>query len=210
MLDLRDVFSGLSSRVFATGGIAVRGVAGVRGAAGVRSNVVALAIALAMPVLVHMAPWGGGIPLGAFLLPMFWAAFVTVFLYGLWPGLLVAVFGPVVNTFLTQFPELRLNTVMSFELVVFVVFSWVVIRRPRGRSFWLLAPLAYVVAKACSSGLRAAGVEVFGNIGMAAEFFIRSVSNGIPGLIVLAVINFVLARGWIGNDGSGGGGPQAA
>lgn len=183
----------------------------VRGAAGVRSNALALAIALAMPVIVHMAPWGGGIPLGAFLLPMFWAAFVAVFLYGLPTGLLVAAFGPVLNTFLTRFPEFRFNTVMSFELVVFVVFSWVVIRRPRGRSFWLLAPLAYVVAKACSGGLRAAGVEAFGNIGTASEFFIRSLSNGAPGLIALALINFVLARGWIGSGGAGGGnGPQAA
>ncbi|AWI08459.1 hypothetical protein [Ereboglobus luteus] len=171
-----------------------------------------LALALAMPVIVHMAPWGGGMSLGAFLLPMFWAAFVAVYLYGIWPGLLVAVFGPVVNNFLTNFPELRINTVLTFEVAVFVVFSWLVLRNPRGRAFWLLAPLAYVVAKVCSCALIAAGVEIFGNMGVATEFFARSVSRGAPGLVVLAAINFALVRGWIGSNGAGGGGhgPEAA
>lgn len=193
-----------------------RAIAGGRaaGAAGARTNAVALALALASPVLVHMAPWGGATPLGAFLLPMFWAAFVAVYLYGIRAGLLVAVFGPVLNTFLTKFPELRLNAVMSFELLVFVVFAWTIMRSRRGRGFWLLAPLAYVLAKACSAGLRAAGVEAFGNIGPGLEFFMRSVSNGVPGLVALALINFALVKGWIGSgdsDSHGGGhGPEAA
>lgn len=177
-----------------------------RGKTGVHVNALTLAIALAMPVLIHMAPWGGGVPLGAVLLPMFWAAFVAVYLYGAWAGLLVALFGPILNRFLTQFPELRLNTVMTFELAVFVVFSWLVLRKPRGRKFWLLAPLAYVVAKACSSGLRAVGVEFLGSIGPGMEFFMRSVTNGAPGLVVLAVINFALVRGWLGSGGKNGGG----
>ncbi|MDF9828192.1 hypothetical protein M2103_000651 [Ereboglobus sp. PH5-5] len=196
------IISGPRPRAIA-GGHAVRGVR-------VRANALVLALALAMPVIVHMAPWGGGAPLGAFLLPMFWAAFVAVYLYGIWPGLLVAAFGPVANNFLTNFPELRINTVLTFEVAVFVVFSWLVLRNPRGRAFWLLAPLAYVAAKVCSCALIAAGVDIFGNLGAATEFFARSVSRGAPGLVVLAAINFALARGWIGGNGGGGHGPEAA
>ena len=199
MIDSDATLAGRLLRANATGTIA-------RGRTRSLANALTLAAALAMPFLVHMAPWSGGTPLGAFLLPMFWAAFVAVYLYGAPAGLLVAVFGPAVNTFLTRFPEVRINTVMTFELIVFVLFSWFVMRNPRGRSFWLLAPLAYVVAKTCSSGLRAAGVEIFGNIGPWMEFFIRSVSNGAPGLFLLAVINFALVRGWLGSGGSNGGG----
>ncbi len=205
MMNVSTTLAGLSSRVFATGGAAVRG--------GARVNAVTFAVALAMPVLVHMAPWSGGTPLGALLLPMFWAAFVAVYLYGIWAGLLVAAFGPTLNTFLTKFPELRLNGIMSFELAVFVVFSWVVLRSEKGRGFWLLAPLAFLVAKLCSSGARAAGAEAFGSLGLAAEFFMRSITNGAPGLAILAAVNFALARGWIGNRGGGEGGghgPEAA
>lgn len=192
-----------------------RAIAGGRaaGATGVRTNALVLALALAAPVLVHMAPWGGATPLGAFLLPMFWAAFVAVYLYGIRAALLVAVFGPVLNTFLTKFPEFRFNAGVSFELLVFVVFAWTVMRSRRGRGFWLLAPLAYVLAKACSSGLRAAGVAVFGSTGAWPDLFTRAVSNGVPGLVALALINVALVKGWIGSGGShdgNGHGPEAA
>lgn len=200
MMNVGAIPAGLPSRVCATGGAAVRG--------GARANALTLAAALAMPVLVHMAPWGGATPLGALLLPMFWAAFVAVYLCGLWAGLLVAAFGPTLNTFLTKFPELRLNGIMSFELAVFVVFSWVVLRGEKGRGFWLLAPLAFVVAKLGSSAVRAAGAEAAGGLELAAEFFMRSVTNGAPGLAILAAINFALVRGWIGNCGGGDGGGQ--
>jgi hypothetical protein len=189
------------NRSLSLGGVSSRAVA--QGRAGVRLNALALVVALLMPVILHMAPWGGGVPLGALLLPMFWAAFVAVFFYGLGAGALVAVFGPALNTLLTHFPEFRFNAGMSFELLVFVVFAWVVLRGEWGRRFWLLAPLAYVVAKVCSSGVRVAGEEAVGTV---AESFLRAVSNGVPGLVVLAVINFALVRGWFGNRGSGGGG----
>jgi hypothetical protein len=181
-------------------GVSPRAIA--QGRVGVRSNALVLAVALLMPVILHMTPWGGGVPLGALLLPMFWAAFVAVFFYGFMAGALVAVLGPVLNTFLTHFPEFRMNAMMSFELGVFVVFTWAVLRSERGRVFWLLAPLAYVVAKVCSCGVRAAGAE---NVSVVTESFLRSVSNGVPGLVVLAVINFALVRGWFGNHRGGGG-----
>ena len=202
MTDGVPVFSNVQAKVIAKGQTARK--------VGSRANAIILAIALCMPVLIHMAPWGGGVPLGAFLLPMFWVAFVAVYLYGPWVGLLVALLGPTVNTFLTRFPAIKFNIAMTFELAVFVLFAWLVIRTPRGRAFWLLAPLSYVVAKTCSSGLRAAGVSFLGDIGSAGEFFLRSVTNGAPGLLILAVINFALVRGWFGNSSDGGHGPQAA
>ena len=183
-----SIATGLAPRAAAGGGV-VRGV-------GARVNALALVVALAMPVLVHMAPWGGATPLGALLLPMFWAAFVAVFLHGAWAGLGVALLGPVLNTFLTRFPELRLNAVMSFELAVFVGVSWLALRGERGRGFWLLAPLACVAAKACSGAARAAGAEFFENLGTTAGLFMKSVSDGVPGLVMLAVVNFALVRGW--------------
>ena len=170
-----------------------------------------LAFAWAIPFVLHKAPWGGAAPLGAFLLPMFWAAFIAVYLYGLGIGLAAGLFSPFLNLITTGLPVAAGLRVMMFELAVFVVLSWLVLRRPRGRKFWLLAPLAFIAAHACSTGV----VLVIGTsfFGTAHAPFVSAITTGAPGLLVLAFINYALVRGWLGskNGGAGGGhGPEQA
>jgi len=180
----------------------------------VRSTALLLAIAWAIPFVLHMAPWGGAAPLGAFLLPMFWAAFIAVYLYGLGIGLVVGLFSPFLNLITTGFPVAAEQRTLMLELAVFVFLSWLALRNPSGRKFWLLAPLAFIAAHACSAGLLAMGVNFFGNANMPVKtFFISAITTGAPGLLALAAINYALARGWFGNknDGAGGGhGPEQA
>ena len=155
-----------------------------------RETAVLLAVAWFVPFAVHLAPWSGARPLGAYLLPMFWATFVAAYFYGARIGVIVGLFAPAINLLVTGLPAWKFLAVMSCELVAFALLAtWAIRCVPR---FFLIAPLAYVVAKLFSTGLQAA-TGVFGDIGAPGAFLLRSLGGGIAGLVVLGAINAALA-----------------
>lgn len=157
----------------------------LRGTAGL------LAVAWLVPFVVHLLPWSGPRPLGAHLLPMFWTAFAAVYLHGLRVGLLVGLFAPALNLALTGLPALRWLSVLSFELVVFALFAWWAVRhRP---ALWFIAPAGYLAAKLASTGLQTL-LALFGDLGAPGAFLLGSLRNALPGLAVLAIINFALLK----------------
>ncbi len=157
----------------------------------VREAAVLLFIAGLIPFAVHLVPWAGARPLGAYLLPMFWATFVAVYFYGAGAGLLTGLFAPAVNLLVTGLPAWKFLSVMSLELVVFAVATaWAVRRFPR---FWLLAPLGYGVAKVASTLVQAV-TPALGAIGSPGDFFVRSLAGVTPGLLVLAVVGGLLVK----------------
>jgi uncharacterized membrane protein len=159
----------------------------------VREALVLLVLAWLIPFLVHLAPWSGARPLGAYLLPVFWATFVAVYFYGTAAGLMTGLFTPALNLLVTGQPEWRMFGSISLELVAFVlVAAWIVRRAPR---FWLLAPLAYAVAKTVAAlVLSAAGT--FGTLGAAQHFFSHLLAGGAAGLVALALINAALVKAY--------------
>lgn len=159
--------------------------------AGVRDTVVLLAVAWLVPFAVHLAPWSGERPLGAHLLPMFWATLVAAYLFGARLGVIVGLFAPVVNLLFTGLPAWKFLSVLSVELTIFALLVAAGARRwPR---FWALAPLAYLAAKVVTTALQAA-VGIFGDIGAPLAFFTRSVAGGAAGLVVLLAIYAALVR----------------
>ncbi len=157
--------------------------------AGVKETTVLLVVAWLIPFVVHLLPWNGERPLGAHLLPMFWVAFVAVYLHGLRVGLLVGLFAPVLNLMLTGLPALRWMSVLGFELIVFAVLAWWIVRR--APLFWLIAPMGYLAAKTASSLLQYVATPS-GEIGTPLVFFLESLRSGLPGLGILTAINLVL------------------
>ena len=159
--------------------------------AGLRETTVLLAIAWLVPFALHLAPWTGTRPLGAYLVPMFWTAFVAVYFYGMGTGLLVGLFAPVVNLLVTGLPAGKYLIPMGIELAVFsLVTAWAM------RRMWrlvLIAPLGYVVAGAVSIALRVVW-PALGSVGAAGPVaqFGRSLVGGLAGLVVLASINAAL------------------
>lgn len=154
--------------------------------AGVLETTALLALAGLAPLLVHLVPWAGDRPLGAYVLPMFWGAFVAVYFYGARLGLLVGLFAPAINLVVTGLPSARTLALMGLELVVFVgVAAWTVRHRPR---LALLAPLGYVVARIATAGLQAA----MGDDGVSANGLLHAFVRSSAGLIMLAAINAAL------------------
>lgn len=155
----------------------------------VRETAALLLVAWLIPFAVHLLPWSGARPLGAYLLPMFWATFVAAYFFGARLGVVVGLFAPVINLLVTGLPAWRFLSVMSVELAIFALVSaWAIRRWPR---FMLIAPLAYVAAKMCSTSLQAV-TGVFGDIGSPGSYFMRSLMSGGGGLLVLSVIDAAL------------------
>ena len=159
--------------------------------AGLKETAVLLALAWLIPFAIHLLPWSEARPLGAYLIPVFWTAFVAVYFYGAAVGLIVGLAGPVLNLVVTGLPAWRFLGVMSIELVIFVLVLTGAVRR--APQFFLLAPLGYLVAIAASTGLQAV-TTLFGAIGQPGPHFLRSLAGSLAGLVVLTAINIALVR----------------
>lgn len=154
-----------------------------------RETVVLLAVAWLVPFAVHLAPWSGVRPLGAYVLPMFWTTLVASYFFGARVGVVVGLFAPVINLLVTGLPALAFAATMSVELAVFAVAVAAGVRRwPR---FVLIAPLAYVVGRLASTAVL--GVTgAFADFGAAVDFVTRALSGGVAGLVVLSAIHAAL------------------
>lgn len=155
----------------------------------VRETAVLLVLAWLVPFLVHLVPWAGVRPLGAHLLPLFWAGFAAVYLFGLRTGLLVGLFAPALNLALTGLPALSRLAMLGFEITVFVALVWWLVRR--GRTAWYLAPLAYAAAKVAGTFLLFVAGAAPATAWLAVPASLLAAG---PGLAVLAGLSLVLAR----------------
>lgn len=156
----------------------------------IQAVLVLLVAAWVLPFLIHLLPPHQGIPMGAFLLPMFYIPFIAVFLVGLPLGLGLAASIPILNYFITGSPNWEFMALLSFELSLFSIFSFVLLQTNWQK---VSAPLSYVLAKILSSTflLFIPLLQV-----SPMDFFINSLSNAAPGILVLFVLNWVLIEKW--------------
>ncbi len=156
-----------------------------------RETAALLLVAGLLPFLIHLLPWSGARPLGAHLLPMFWATFVASYFYGPKVGVLVGLFAPGVNLVITGLPAWKFLGLMSVELTLYaLVTAWAVRRLPW---FILLAPLGYLVARLATTTLQLA-LGVFGDGVAPLAFLAQAVTTSLAGLVVLTAINTALVR----------------
>lgn len=153
---------------------------------------VLLTATVALPFFVHLIPNTGSSPIGAVLLPIFYAPLVAALLYRVHVGLLAAVAGPVLNHLITGMPAPEILLILTLELILFTG----IVYRLRNVSYagWISGPLAYLSAKLFSMLMLfimpaiLPGQDPF-------SFFTYSISNAIPGLFVLLIIG-VAFRKW--------------
>ena len=154
-----------------------------------REAAVLLVVAWLVPFLVHMAPWAGVRPLGVYLLPVFWTAFVAVYFYGVAVGLAVGLITPAVNLVFTGLPLPMYIGLMALEVFLFVLFAAGTLSR--WPNFRLAAPLAYLVAKAVAIGLQWT-IPAFDYHRDPVDHWLTSLQNGLAGLGVLLAVNLLL------------------
>lgn len=158
---------------------------------GTRDSALLMVVVWLMPVGIHLIPWSGSAPLGAYLLPMFWVTLVATYLFGAGAGLLVGLTAPLLNGMITGFPSAQLLSILAFELAVFAIVARGLIRNSPG--FWLSGPFGYVAAKVASTTVQYF-FPVFGGMGEPGAFFIRSVQTALPGMLALALIHLALVK----------------
>ena len=156
-----------------------------------RETAILMLVAWLVPFLVHLVPWAGPRPLGVYLLPAFWTAFVAVYLYGFGVGALVALVVPAVNLLTTGLPVAERTVLMTVELVAFAGFAAVAVRRWPSLQF--AAPLAWLPARAVAILVQWA-LPVFGSTRSPVEQFTGSVVNSLAGLGVLLAVNMALVH----------------
>jgi len=150
----------------------------------VKEIALVLLLTVSLPIVVHLIPSTGNVPIGAKLLPIFYAPLIAALLFKPQVSIFTALLAPVINHGLTGSPEWNVAIILTFELFVFVLF---ILGIRHYRLKWVAGPLGYAVAKLFSvllvfmiPGLLERGSPV--------GFGISSLRNGIFGVILLTVI----------------------
>lgn len=153
-------------------------------------SVVILAAALALPFLIHLIPTNSGIPMGAYLLPMFYAPLVALLLYGIRIAFLTALLAPGVNLLITGSPDWYFGLVLTLELLCFTLATFWLIKK---RVKWIAVPLGFLLAKTLSAAL----ISIWGIFQVSSvDYFLSSVSTGIWGIFALLMIHLLVLRFW--------------
>jgi hypothetical protein len=164
-----------------------------------------LSLSVMFPFMIHIIPVPENAQLGSRLLPMFYAPLLAT-LWGRTPSaLIVALLAPWLNWALTSHPSPPSAIVMSVQLLVFVLALRSL--RTRVRPDWILAAPAYFAGLAAAVLLCA----VFPGLirgQPALAWAARGVVTGLPGLVLLIIINWLALRAY--PPGAAGGGPAAA
>jgi glucose-6-phosphate-specific signal transduction histidine kinase len=147
-----------------------------------------LPLAIIFPIIIHVIPPYNGIPIGAYLLPMFYIPFVALVWYRLPVALIVAALAPILNFTLTGNPQWGFMAILTTELILFTVLANMMLK---GKLKWIAAPLSYIGAKVISSVLLLA-IPFLDTAPFL--FFTASLTNAAPGILILLVINIVAVK----------------
>jgi membrane-associated HD superfamily phosphohydrolase len=154
----------------------------------IKETVLLLAAAVAVPLIIHLLPAINGQPSGAYFLPVFYAPLIAILLFRFHTALITAAFAPVLNYLITGNPQFNLVQIICLELVIFVSICYLLnkiekFRLTAGLLSYLLTMFVLFFV------ITLLNLQVPGND--ASSFIINSALTGIPGIIVLGLINIM-------------------
>ncbi|MGD9928684.1 MAG: hypothetical protein AB7U05_01590 [Mangrovibacterium sp.] len=151
-------------------------------------TLIVLGATMLIPFLVHLLPDIGGNLAGKVFLPIFIAPLVAVFFFRKHVALIAGLAAPLLNYLILGRPVPEMVLIMSVEVVLFVlVVSWL---KDVRHVNYLAAPLAFIGASLVAALL----MSVLGVIASPFAFWMGAIVVGIPGILVLAMFNFVLLK----------------
>ena len=157
----------------------------------VKETVLILSLSVLIPFLVHFLPDFNGVAIGAIFLPMFWAPYIAVKYFKFHVGLIAALTAPILNYWITGNPHMAIISLMTIQLALFVVVSGLL--KNFGKLKYLNAVLAYIIAIAAASIVIISLPALMPNL-VLGNYFMTAFVSGLPGLILLAAINFASVR----------------
>jgi len=144
-----------------------------------------------LPIIVHLIPFSGTQPLGAYLLPMFIAPLVAAFYVSPIGLILAALLAPMINTALTGMPQVPMLYFVTSELIVFsLLVFWFVQKEKVFPGFSALAFLLAKIVVMVPKILILTGSLALPVIGQN----LTGLAVSIPGILILLVVERLLLR----------------
>ena len=152
---------------------------------------IVLALTMGLPILFHLLPTFDSTPLGARILPMFFAPLIASLLYRPHVGLLAALCAPLINYSITAKPASDIFLILTIELVVFTFASIVLKKYSVPAIIHVL--LSFSIAKLfCLICILYLPFQIYA--GNAMDYFVSSSMVGLPGLVIMTLIAIYLIR----------------
>ena len=152
---------------------------------------IVLSLTMGLPILFNLLPTFDSTPLGARILPMFFAPLIASLIYRPHVGLLAALCAPLINYSITAKPASDIFLILTIELVVFTFAS--IVLKKYGVSAIIHVFLSYLIAKLfCLICILYLPFHIF--VGIAMDYFISSSMVGVPGLVIMTLIAIYLLR----------------
>ena len=150
-----------------------------------------LALAFLAPYIVHFIPSWDDSPIGAKLLPIFYAPLIAALTRKAHVSIVVALMAPWLNHVLIGMPSVPMAIIMTVELLIFAVVVERLARRHKGRAW--LGPASYLLAKPVSLLILMMVPGFLSGTPSVSQFF-NSVVNAWPGLGILALLSYYVPK----------------
>ncbi|NIP17277.1 MAG: hypothetical protein GWM87_03285 [Xanthomonadales bacterium] len=150
-----------------------------------------LALAFLAPYVVHFIPSWDDSPIGAKLLPIFYAPLIAALTRKAHVSIVVALMAPWLNHVLIGMPPVPMAFILTVELLLFSAIAERMARNHKGKAW--LGPLSYLLAKPASLAILLLVPGFLPGVPSAAQFA-QSLMNAWPGLAVLALLSYYVPR----------------
>ncbi len=157
----------------------------------VKETAVVLLLSVLIPFLIHLFPDYNGVVVGAILLPMFWAPYIAVKFFKFHVGLITALAAPAINYLITGNPRIEILTLTTIQLTLFVIITGLL--KNIAPLKYLNALLSYIISALFASLLLVLIPSLMPGL-ILGNYFISSFVTCIPGIVVLAAINFTAVK----------------
>jgi len=150
-----------------------------------------IAGAIAFPFLIHALPIVGDVPMGARLLPIFFAPLLAILLTdhkrGLIAALITSLFAPWLNNLLFGMPTPPMVTLLTLELMVFSIVSAIIYRQ--WSNFWAVALVGVGIAKLASLLFLTINPVI---PAPPVSYGTNSFITGLPGILTMLLIGYMI------------------
>jgi len=168
------------------------GMAAVRAVRLAKETTLVLGMTLFLPFLVHLLPSWDDSPLGAHLLPIFYAPLAAMMMGRMGIALGVSLAAPWINHLLTGLPPVPMAMTLCLQLVVFLLVAQLL--QQRQFPAFSLGPVGYAAALllSCALGSLLATLGTFFPLQFGG--FFGHLFASFPGLLLLAMIGHWFGR----------------
>lgn len=150
-----------------------------------------LALAFLAPYVVHFIPSWDDSPIGAKLLPIFYAPLIAALTRKAHVSIVVALMAPWLNHVLIGMPSVPMAIILTVELLIFSTVAERLARNHKGRAW--LGPVSYLLAKPVSLVILLL-MPGFLTGTPSLTRFAMGVVNAWPGLAILALLSYYVPR----------------